>query len=422
MKNVYDGQNYVTTYPFGPYVYHQDSAIKHGYSPSNSTCYYDTTVPLHQPEWCSGGWLGSGHWGNGDIGCDAHYSITSLSVSGSSWTKATKIPTAIGALTNLQSLQITNAGLSGPIPSSLGGLSRLTNLNLQSNMLTASVPTFVANVWNPSLENNCNLTSSIPAISYQVNTYSQGTCNNDRQTIAAEGRAICKIAKALSSIRISDWNGVTYVPKPVFSNSYYGDTSLRYGYNPANSTCYYNTSKPLHTPDWCNYWSGIGCSYNKVTSLQIYSPSWTNSVKMPRDIGSLTNLQTLIITYAGLSGSIPNFIGLTKLNNLQLYGNRLSNAVPTFINTMTTRPNSYVNLQTNCNLTWTSTSPVATSSTAYYGSQGNCPPLKPGKHLSTLFLHLWSNLLCSYLFSHFPYTRILIHCQCFSRPVSGHCC
>ena len=122
------------------------------------------------------------------------------------------------------------------------------------------------------------------------------------------------------------------------------------------------------------------CCYRyKVTSLSIYANSWTHSTKIPTAIGALTNLQSLSITNAGLSGSIPNFLGLSKLQTLQLYNNRLTGDVPAFINTMTTRPNTQVNLQTNCNLTSTSTSPMGTNSYAYYCCQGNCGPLAPLK-------------------------------------------
>ena len=387
MTNVYNGQTYITTYPFGPYVYYQpwspDSSIIHGYNPSNSTCYYDTTVPPHQPDWCGS------YWGPWDVvGCDSHYSITSLSIIGNSWTKTAKIPTAIGVLTSLQYLRLNNMGLSGSIPN-LMSLSRLSYLDLENNMLTGSVPDFVTSVllWSyPKLDYNCNLTSSVPTIS---NHSRVGICSDDRRTIAAEGQAICKIARAWSSVRINVYNGNTYVPKPVFSNSYGGDTSLRYGYNPANSTCYYNTSMPLHQPVWCNYWSGISCTNNKVTSLQIQNPIETNRAKIPTAIGALTNLQYLDLSYAGLSGSIPNLIGLSELQSLYLYNNRLTGAVPAFINTMTTRPNTNVDLRSNCNLTWTSTRPMGINSYAVYQSQGSCTPpvsLKPGQLVQSSFV------------------------------------
>ena len=353
--NVYDGQNYVTTYPFGPYVHYlqwwEGSGVKHGYNPSNSTCYYDTSVPLHQPDWCVG------YWSNNAIGCDQYYSITSLSINGNSWTKAAKIPTAIGALTNLRSIQLSNMGLSGPIPSSLGGLSRLSWLNLQNNMLTGSVPSFVGSMPSVSLYNNCNLTSSIPVISNQMSNGRVGTCSDDRTTIAAEGRALCSIARAWSNVQINSYSmaSLSNVLKPVFSSSNNWDTSMTYGYDPASSTCYYNTSMPLHQPVWCTYWSGISCSNNKVTSLSISASSWTNTAKIPTALGALTNLQYLYLSNMGLTGSIPNLMSLSRLSSLSLSNNMLTGVVPQFVNRTTSNTNNnnyyYIYLYNNCNLT-----------------------------------------------------------------------
>ena len=347
-------------------------------SPADPMCYYNTSMPLHQPIWCSS-WTG--------ISC-SNNKVTSLQISGNSfsnsfnfgpsWTNTAKIPTAIGALTNLQSLQLTNMGLTGSIPN-LIGLSRLTYLSLYNNMLTGVVPKFVnhtvhlsdSNNYLPNniqLSSNCNLTSSVPRIATRLS--SQGaSCQSDVMAIAAEGRAICQIAQAFSSVRISLYSYASYrnVLKPVFSNSYSGDASLRYGYNPTNSTCYYNTSMPLHQPAWCTYWSGISCSNNKVTSLQISGNSfsisgnsgsfWTNTAKIPTAIGALTNLQSLQLTNMGLTGSIPNLIGLSRLTYLSLYNNMLTGVVPKFVNHTVhlSDSNNYlpnnIQLSSNCNLT-----------------------------------------------------------------------
>ena len=394
MTNVWNGQNYVTTYPFGPYVHYlpwwEDSGVEHGYNPSNSTCYYDTTVPLHQPEWCQG------NWGSSAIGCDQYYSITSLSVNGNSWTKATTIPTAIGVLMNLQSLQITSVGLTGPIPTSVGRLSRLTWLNLQNNMLTGTVPSFVTNVlsWStPSLQYNCNLTSSIPAIRNQMSNFasSPGKCSNDRKTIAAEGQAICQLALAFSNVRVNMYSFATYtdVPKPVFWNSHYGDISLNYGYNPANSTCYYNTSMPVHQPVWCNSWSGISCSNNKVTSLSIQGSSWTNTVKIPTVLGALTNLNVLSLNSMGFTGSIPNLMSLSRLTYISLTSNMLTGVVPKFINRT---DNNNIYLSSNCNLT----SPIPRITARLSDQDGQyCPAVTAiaaeGKAMC-MIAQVWSNM------------------------------
>jgi hypothetical protein len=160
----------VYTNVFGPSSGYELKNWRLGYSAANSTCAYNTSFPVYQPDWCS--WSG--------VGCDGNtYKVTSLDISGSSWTKTSRIPTAIGALTNLQSLRLSNAGLTGPIPN-LAGLSQLTGLDMSSNRLTGSVPAFVnamyppTQSWSLSLGNNCNLTSSVPAVNDRLT--SQGNC------------------------------------------------------------------------------------------------------------------------------------------------------------------------------------------------------------------------------------------------------
>ena len=388
MTNVYNGKTYVTTYPFGPYVHYQGADVKHGYNPSNSTCFYDTTVPVYRPDWCTVYWSGM-------VWCDENYSIILLEIPGNSWTKTAKIPTALGVLTSLQLLQLNNVGLSGPIPSWLGGLSRLTYLDLQNNLLTGSVPAFVDSVssWNGVLlRNNCNLTTSSPALSNQMSSI-RGTCSNDHEAIAAEGQAICKIARALTNVRINIWIGYTHVPKPVFSNGLYGDTSLRYGYDPVNSMCFYNTSISLHQPDWCNYWSGISCLNNKVTSLSIDGLSWTNTAQIPTAIGALTNLQILQLSNVGLTGSIPNFMSLNRLTNLNLQSNMLTGVVPQFINRTTYLSDNSIQLDSNCNLT----SPIPRVAALLTNSQGQfCKPavaaiIAEGQAMCAI-AQAWSNM------------------------------
>ena len=364
MTNVYNGHTSVSTYPFGPYVQYQGTAVKHGYNPSDSTCQYDTSLPLHQPDWCTGYW--------GGVSCDAYYSITSLSLTGSSWTNTAKIPTAIGAFTNLQTLQLNNMGLTSSIPNFMA-LSRLTYLSLSNNLLTGVVPSFVAVVSSlslsgPYLSNNCNLTSSDPTLSSQL--YGPpGLCVNDRTTIAAEGQAICAIAHALSNVRMNVYNGATnsYDQMPVFTNSN-GQTSPQ---GPVNSACLYDISEPLYQPDWCSgYWSGIGCSNNKVTSLGINAGSWTNTAKIPTAIGALTNLQSLSLNSMGLTGSIPNFMGLRRLTYLSLQSNMLTGVVPSqFVNNIISNVGYYLALQNNCNLT---SSNPALSNQLNNGQVGAC--------------------------------------------------
>ena len=271
-----------------------------------------------------------------------------------------------------------------------------------------------------------------------MNNQGWQNCKPDVATITVEGQAMCAIAQAWSNMQFSQWTGHNSTMTNVFGSFSYSNSGplKRTGYIPGKTACYYytnatHTSTSSYRPDWCN-WPSVSCTNNHVVSLSINSPTWTTTSRIPTALNALGNLQSLYVTYAGLSGSIPNLEGLSKLQTLYLQGNRLTGDVPAFINTMTTKPNTYVYIPSNCNLTRTSTSPVATSSYAYYGSQGNCPPpapLKPGKLLQLTFItltpfHLVWNRLFIFLtdFDTFSFSPIISIADGFVVGISGHCC
>lgn len=75
------------------------------------------------------------------------------------------IPTSLGSLTNLQSLDLHSNQLTGGIPSSLGNLTNLQYLSLYHNQLSDSIPSSLGNLTNLlTLVININqLSGSIPA-------------------------------------------------------------------------------------------------------------------------------------------------------------------------------------------------------------------------------------------------------------------
>jgi hypothetical protein len=342
-----------------------------------------TAVPRNDsgvPVWCN--WM--------YVHCDA----TSKSVvsfdnqgNGGSFPKS-RIPPEFGALLNLKRIRLDSAHLNGTIPTSLGRLSQLNYLSLTYNSLTGTipalnmpaatkqsgsyldlyynqlagpVPAFVANLaykyldqqqhsWR--LSGNCFLYSDVASI--QGTLTDQGHCPPvTPSTIAAEGQALCQIARAWTTagLKFQRFDSVSwsYVSAALFYSTSWDQGDWRLGYSARNSTCAYDTSLPPYQPDWCRSWNGVSCGSNyAITSLYVNARSWTKTSRIPTAIGALTNLQSLTLNQMGLTGSIPTFAGLSRLTQLDVSNNMLTGTVPAFVNT--TYSNSW-NLNTNCNVT-----------------------------------------------------------------------
>ena len=83
------------------------------------------------------------------------------------------IPPAIGDLTNLKELDLSNMNLTGDIPSEIGNLTGLTELSMFGNDLTGGIPDSFGNLVNLeklNLQDN-QLSGDIPAAFYRVRNY-----------------------------------------------------------------------------------------------------------------------------------------------------------------------------------------------------------------------------------------------------------
>ncbi|GAP70180.1 por secretion system C-terminal sorting domain [Bacteroidales bacterium 6E] len=103
---------------------------------------------------------------------------------------------------------------------------------------------------------------------------------------------------------------------------------------------------PLHT------WYGVGVSNDRVIALTLYNDMehWGQPFGMrgviPKEIGYLTELQTLNIYNSNLTGSLPPEIGnLTKLENLMISSTNLGGSIPVEIENLTELRN--INLSSN---------------------------------------------------------------------------
>jgi hypothetical protein len=203
--------------------------------------------------------------------------------------------------------------------------------------------------------------------------------------IAADGRAICAIAQALSTVRVNKYDSSigNYRPVGIFSNNNWGDFSPAYGYVPGQTSCAYNTTAlTFSPPPWCDNWMGISCRNNHVNQINIQGVSWTKAVHVPTAIAGLKSLQSLQLTNVGLNGPIPSAVGqMNSLTFLDLSNNILTGAVPPLSASLRRAAQNYnFGLDNNCNLT--STDPSIASRIR---SPGQCQPpylsiLSPGRY------------------------------------------
>ena len=95
-----------------------------------------------------------------DDGNDNYFNVDCQNLVGQS------IPSEIGQLVNLRSIDLTYCGLEGEIPSEIENLTNLTRLELNNNQLTGEIPVEIGNITNLGnlYLNNNELTGQIPSV------------------------------------------------------------------------------------------------------------------------------------------------------------------------------------------------------------------------------------------------------------------
>ncbi|ORY48685.1 RNI-like protein [Rhizoclosmatium globosum] len=265
------------------------------------------------------------------VSCDGSKNILtlkiSMSISGS-------ISTQLGALSNLNSLDLSGNNLEGQIPTELGNLSRLTKLDLSSNQLTGNVPTELAQMQqlrSIRLSQN-HLNGTVPAalLKLPFNNFDRNcfpdlprqdsTCvfnkfakplpsvNNDCENLAI---ALLKLKFPLVVPRAITFASLAVqgqLPDELFALSQL--TTLRFNNNGLDST--------------------IPPSIGNATNLNLIDFGFNNMYgDIPQELVNLQSLEVLILNNNKFQGPIPNFLAnMTTLAVLNLANNHFSGPVP----------------------------------------------------------------------------------------------
>tara|TARA_B100001250_G_C19747212_1_gene765921 strand:+ start:311 stop:1210 length:900 start_codon:yes stop_codon:yes gene_type:complete len=281
----------------------------------------------------------------------------------------------------LEELDISNAGLTGPIPPEIVNLTNLKKLRLTNNQLSGKIPPEIGYLTNlNSLELDHNLLEGGIPFEFGNLTKLRILKLNDNQLTGEISDDICNLNILwYSSGQIN--GGVSwYSIQSSFAN---------------NQFCppYPSCNIVIGQQDVLNCWDCEeddvvelwGECYSKVytTILDLSNRGLTGSI--PIEIGNLTNLERLYLNENQLTGEIPSEIGnLTNLTSINLSVNSLTGSIPNEIGSLTNL--SYLNLSQNqlsgfipneicsLNLTWFGAHDNGLNPTSEVHNNQFCPP------------------------------------------------
>ncbi len=270
------------------------------------------------------------------------------------------IPSSIGGLTGLTYLALSGNQLSGSIPSSIGNLNKLVWLLLSSNQLSGSIPPSIGNLTVYNLDFSYNqLTGSIPSSLGNMPDPGTGpniqnldlSYNKLTDTIPSSfGNLVNLEYLSLSNNQLTgsipstlgihiDGDVVTF---DLNNNQLTGSipSSLAYIHTLYLSNNQLTGSLPVMQNNT------LDLSYNQLTDMgqfantpiqNLYLNNNQLAGSIPSTIGNLTGLQLLDLSNNQLSGSIPSVLSaLSSLQTLNLSNNQLSGTIPTInLNTAT---------------------------------------------------------------------------------------
>ncbi len=269
-------------------------------------------------------------------------SLVSLEISGSGFDG--NLPPELGNLANLQRLDLNNNKFSGCVPPELGNLANLQWLDLTGNELSGALPPELGNLANlqwlslsdnelsgelpPELSNLANLQRldlSNNEFSGQIPTELEDLFIKEETIFSGNNFSGCisDYFSDLMGIRGSDLERCDLPPD-----------------HPGDTATLIEVYEAWGSPDWSNWlgrnpigaWQGVSVdSSGRVVALRLGLHQVTQKIEIPPMLGNLSSLRLLRITDGNYSlhGEIPPELGnLSNLQGLNLSYNDLSGEIP----------------------------------------------------------------------------------------------
>ena len=256
-----------------------------------------------------------------------------------------EIPTELGNLSNLSSLILAQNQLSGEIPKELANLPNLEYLNLGRNQLTGEIPTELGNLSNlTQLILHANqLTGEIPTELGNLSNLTFMFLNNNQLT----GELPQSLTGLTMLVRLHfDNNAGLCAPTDEAFQTWLQSVSFVSGDNcvPEDSAEdravlveFYNSTNGANWADNTNWlsdkpmreWHGVTTDDEGRVAEVILFRNQLTG-EIPIELGNLSALTRLSLSRNQLTGTIPTQLGgLSNLTRLFLYRNRLTGEIPT---------------------------------------------------------------------------------------------
>ncbi|KAH9714667.1 protein kinase domain-containing protein [Citrus sinensis] len=249
------------------------------------------------------------------------------------------IPSSIFTISTLKMLSLSFNDLSGAIPKEIGNLTMLKKLGLGYNKLRGEIPQELGNLAElelVSLTNNF-LSGTIPSTIFNLSSLSTGMDFSNNSLTGSLPDDMCRRLPLIKGLYMSNNKLTGPIPNNIWQCKELIVISLAYNQFTERIPRGLGNLTSLKTLylGFNNLTGEIPYEMGNLRNLEILGLQLNKLVGfVPTSIFNLSAMKTLALPSNALSGSLPSSIDLVRLPNLEiisLAGNNFSGIIPSFI-------------------------------------------------------------------------------------------